>query len=91
MHDHPYTTPEEDPFNVHHVVHVCPRSCKSGFFDKWIQEQQCFTDIVGLDGPHSSRLSHPYFEFDGPETEGQPAPESNLAVDLNNNAVCTVT
>ena len=91
MHDHPYTTPEEDPFNVRHVVQVCPRPCKSNLFDKWIQEQQSFTDTPGFGGSPSSRLSHLYFAFDGPETEGQPTPESNLPVDLNNITVCTVT
>ncbi|KAG6821398.1 hypothetical protein H0H93_014195 [Arthromyces matolae] len=36
MNDVPYTTPDEDPFNIHPQ----PRRRRSSLLDKWIQEQQ---------------------------------------------------
>ncbi|KAJ3721642.1 hypothetical protein C8R42DRAFT_56208 [Lentinula raphanica] len=38
MEDRPYTTPEEDPFNVRPMQH--PRRRRSSMLEKWIQEQQ---------------------------------------------------
>ncbi|KAG6866049.1 hypothetical protein C0991_009146 [Blastosporella zonata] len=37
--DTPYTTPEEDPFNVQPIL-LQPRRRRSSLLDKWIQEQQ---------------------------------------------------
>ncbi|GLB35937.1 hypothetical protein LshimejAT787_0302250 [Lyophyllum shimeji] len=39
MDDIPYTTPEEDPFNVQPLF-LQPRRRRSSLLDKWIQEQQ---------------------------------------------------
>ncbi|KAG6911610.1 hypothetical protein DXG01_011913 [Tephrocybe rancida] len=39
MNDIPYTTPEEDPFNVRPIL-LQPRRRRSSLLDKWIQEQQ---------------------------------------------------
>ncbi|KAJ4485890.1 hypothetical protein J3R30DRAFT_3697313 [Lentinula aciculospora] len=47
MDDQPYTTPEEDPFNVRPVAQ--PRRRRSSMLDKWIQEQQTLPS-----SPHST-------------------------------------
>ena len=38
MNDEPYTTPEEDPFNVQPLLQ--PRRRRSSLLNKWIEEQQ---------------------------------------------------
>lgn len=42
---------------MRHVVQVCPRPRKSSLFDKWIQEQQRYTDPPGHTRSHSSPLN----------------------------------
>ncbi|KXN88744.1 hypothetical protein AN958_06611 [Leucoagaricus sp. SymC.cos] len=68
MDDPPYTTPEEDPFNVRHVVQLCTRPRKSSLFKKWIQEQLHYTDLPAIDThshfhSHSQPLSGAFFAY----------------------------
>ncbi|KAF9454071.1 hypothetical protein P691DRAFT_798349 [Macrolepiota fuliginosa MF-IS2] len=43
MDDLPYTTPEEDPFNVRPLPQQYPRRRRSSMFEKWIEEQQRYS------------------------------------------------
>jgi len=45
MNDAPYTTPEEDPFNVQPLL-LQPRRRRSSLLNKWIQEQQTQPHIL---------------------------------------------
>ncbi|KAF5385323.1 hypothetical protein D9615_001328 [Tricholomella constricta] len=58
MNDTPYTTPEEDPFNVQPLLQ--PRRRRSSLLDKWIYEQQKKTDQAPPPSPHNNQyLAYP--------------------------------
>ncbi|KAG6817738.1 hypothetical protein H0H87_004529 [Tephrocybe sp. NHM501043] len=65
MNDIPYTTPEEDPFNVRPVF-LQPRRRRSSLLDKWIQEQQKPPDS---DPPPPALLAYPEGSLPNPSTE----------------------
>jgi len=78
MDDIPYTTPEEDPFNVQPLP-MQPRRRRSSLLDKWIQEQQKNPD----DEPPPTVHNHPYLAY--PELGREPAnPSKDDVVTLDN-------
>ncbi|KAL0578475.1 hypothetical protein V5O48_003524 [Marasmius crinis-equi] len=77
MVDQPYTTPEEDPFNVRPLLPP-PRRRRSSMLDKWIQEQQrsstgssCNTEDLTSDG--NLRLN-PYLAYPDLPQPANPSP-----------------
>jgi len=71
MDDHPYTTPDEDPFNVQPILqHVTSiKRHRSSLLDKWILEQQNTTECpnpLHLPKPRlsaSASFSNPYLAY----------------------------
>lgn len=77
--DPPYTTPEEDPFNVQHTVQLCPRRRKSSLLAKWIQEQQRYADQPAHIRSQSTPLTNPYLDLGHSDTH-RPATADTTAV-----------
>lgn len=77
MDDIPYTTPEEDPFNVQPLM-LQPRRRRSSLLDKWIQEQQKNPD----DEPPPTMRTHAYLVY--PEFGRDPSPSRHDVVTLDN-------
>ncbi len=97
MEDPPYTTPEEDPFNVRPLFQNNLRRRPSSMFDKWIQDQQLYippselattsTTIRGHCRSQSSPmnsafLAYPELTLDRTGTAGNAASESSSSYDL---------
>ncbi|KAI5836510.1 hypothetical protein K523DRAFT_225711 [Schizophyllum commune Tattone D] len=86
--DPPYTTPEEDPFNVV-PARIQPRRKRSSMLDKWINEQQRTHSIRGrniLDltddrTPSQARHADAYFPYPGPAGHLAPHAASRVTVD----------
>ena len=86
--DPPYTTPEEDPFNVV-PARIQPRRKRSSMLDKWINEQQRTHSIRGrniLDltddrTPSPAPHADAYFPYPGPAGHLAPHAASRVTVD----------
>ena len=76
MDDHPYTTPDEDPFNVRPIVQQAKSSKhrRPSLIDKWILEQQQsqteYRDVLHRprpfytsDASSSASFSNPYLAY----------------------------
>lgn len=80
MDDQPYTTPDEDPFNVQPVLRQ-PRRRRSSLLDKWIIEQQTQPSTTNKPPPAIANLpsaptrTHPYLAY----------PDLNSRIYLNRN------
>lgn len=100
MDDLPYTTPDEDPFNVRPL----PHRRRSSLLDKWIHEQQSTSHTRSLSASAASQaflaypeLNRPSLDCASPDTskdagydfvDDDDIPE-NLAADLNALRVCS--
>lgn len=86
--DPPYTTPEEDPFNVV-PARIQPRRKRSSMLDKWINEQQRTHSIRGrniLDltddrTPSPAPHADAYLPYPGPAGHLAPHAASRVTVD----------
>lgn len=71
MDDPPYTTPEEDPFNVRPLFQNDLSQKRSSMFDKWIHEQQRYSSpcdpvtatIRGHSRSHSSPMNTAFLAY----------------------------